>query len=92
MIWIMKSGRLPCQNASVVIDQFRAAAGIEFPRLNERVVFRPLQGGARLQILTIPEYISKNMGTSQDLRNSVELGEEFRNALIVSRFRFPVSC
>jgi hypothetical protein len=48
-----------------------------------------LMGGMRLQILTIPAYISKNMGTSQDLRNSVELGEQFRNATTVSRIEQP---
>lgn len=45
MIWIMKSGRLPCQNASLVIDPVRTAAGIEFFRLGERVAFSPLQVG-----------------------------------------------
>ena len=45
MIWIMKSGLVPCQNASMVIDQVRTAAGIEFFYFSDCVAFRTLQAG-----------------------------------------------
>jgi hypothetical protein len=43
VIWIMKSGRVPCQNASMVIDQVRTAAGTGFFRFSDHVAFRLLR-------------------------------------------------
>ncbi len=40
MIWIMKSARLPCENAHMGIDQVRTVAENEVFRLNDSVVFR----------------------------------------------------
>jgi len=74
MIWIMKSGRLPCQNVFMGTDQFAQRWKFGFPASATVSYSGPLMWVTRLRILTIPEYISKNMGTSQDLRKSVELG------------------
>jgi hypothetical protein len=71
----MKSVRLPCENAYMGIDRVRAAAGNEFSASATVSHSGLLRWIAHLRILTIPEYISKNMGTSQDLWKSVELGE-----------------
>jgi hypothetical protein len=54
-----------------------------------RVGKRLLSRETCLRMLTIPEYISKNRGTCQDLRTFVDLDEGFRNALTVFRFRLP---
>ena len=40
MIWIMKSGRLPCQNVFMGTDQVRTAVEIRFSCFRDRVVFR----------------------------------------------------
>jgi len=45
MIWIMKSGHLPCQNAFMGIDQVRTAMEIQFSSRSDRVVFRALESG-----------------------------------------------